>query len=454
MKNKFRFRIYGIETRRTLILAGPIILGQVGQVMLGVVDSIMVGHLGAVPLAASALANSIMINFLVFGFGLSSCISVLTSRAYGAEQHRECGEVLRHGIVINAVVAVAMVAVLEVLIPFAVLLNQPPDVVAEMTPFLRLITFSMIPALIGHGFKGFSEGLGDSLRPMIVFLSAIPLNGFLNWIMIYGKLGFPEMGLEGAGLATLLTRIIGMLWLMYWVLSDQRKEPYRPIEWFAKFRKSRIFEMMRVGIPAALQVLFEVGAFSFSAIMMGWLGTQMLAAHQIAINLASLVFMVPMGLSFAVAVRVGGAAGANNWKSAQRIGYGAMLMSLFFAAFFTVIFIVGRNFLPTLYIEDTDVVALAAQLILVAGIFQFFDGLQVVSAGALRGLLDLKVPTIITFIAYWGLALPLGYIGGFKLDEKGVGVWMGLCLGLAFAALTLGWRFRFLSRRQVMGQGL
>ncbi len=447
-----RVKIYAIETRRTLWLAGPIIMGQLGQIMLHVIDSLMVGRLGAVPLAASALASSLSIIFLVFGFGVSSCVSTLVSRANGAQNRFECGEYLRHGFLLNVSVAVLMIVLVELTLPFLVLLDQPAEVVAEAKGFMRLLSFSFLPVLAAQTFKNFAEALGDTMRPMIIMIFALPLNAALNWVLIFGNLGLPQLGLMGAGYATLITRTLAAIALMFLVLKSVRLEENRPAQWWIKFERSRFVEMLKVGLPSGFQSLFEVGAFSVAAVMMGWLGTKTLAAHQIAINVASLTFMVPMGLSFAVAIRVGNAMGAKDYQAARRIGLGAFGVAIFFAILFSIGFVLGREEIPKLYIDDPEVWALAGPLFLLAGAFQIFDGLQVVGVGCLRGLLDIRFPTVVTFVAYWVLSLPLGYVFAFWLDWKGAGIWTGLSIGLLVPAVLLTTRFNALMKKRLAEQ--
>jgi len=439
---------WSIEARRTLVLATPIIFGHLSQIMLGVVDSVMVGRLGAVPLAASALATSIFSIFLVFGFGTSSCISVMTSRANGSRNNFECGEVLRHGLFLNLALSFLMVIAIELSIPFLVYLNQPVEVLKEAKPFLQLISFSMIPTLWAQSFKNFSEAMGQARNPMIIFLLGLPLNAFLNWLLIFGNWGLPAMGLEGAGWATLITRILIAVGISVLVLRSVKMELQIPRQWLAKLSKTRAVQLLKVGVPSGFQSLFEVGAFSCAAIMMGWIGTTALAAHQIAINLASLTFMVPLGVSFAVAIRVSNAIGAGDHLAARRIGVSSLMLVFFVGVLFTLMFILGRNVIPLLYIDDPKVLEMAAILFIWAGCFQIFDGLQTVSVGALRGILDIRFPTIATFTAYWVLSLPLGYFLAFRLGWGASGVWAGLSFGLFIAAVSMGFRFLRITKVQ------
>lgn len=445
-----RIQIYAIESRRTLILATPMIIGQISHVVLGVIDSMMVGRVGAAPLAASAFANSIFMIFLVFGFGISSCISVLTSRAEGSGNNQECGQILKHGLLLNLAYGTFVAVTIECLIPFLDLFGQPEEVRKEAVPFLRLICLSAIPVLVAQAFRNFSEALGKPGMVMLVFLSSIPMNVFFNWILIYGNWGFPAMGLVGAGWATLISRVLASVFMIFLVRRQIAFELKFPDRWFGRYQRQRIFEMLKLGVPSGLQSLFEVGAFALATVMMGWLGTNVLAAHQIVLNVASLTFMVPLGLSFAVAIRIGNASGAGDFRAARRIGISAFVLTALAATFFTLIFLFGKNAIPLLYIKDSGVLEISARLFIVAGLFQLFDGMQVVAVGCLRGSLDVKFPTWATFCAYWVLSLPVGYVLGFVVSWREVGIWVGLSFGLFIAATLLSWRFLHLSRLKML----
>jgi MATE family multidrug resistance protein len=440
--------IYAIESRRTLILAGPIMLGQVSHILLGIIDSLMVGHLGTIPLAAASLGHSIFVIPLVFGFGVSGCISALVARADGENNLRECGEILRHGLVMNFVMALGLALLVEAFIPFMVYLDQPPGVLQEAVGFLRVISWSMIPALVFQAFKNYSDGMHKTGAPMVVMMSSVVLNAGLNYLLIFGHWGFPEWGLLGSGVATLITRLAMMVAMAILVLRSPAFEMSLPLQWLSRLQWRRFARMLSVGFPSGLQALFEVGAFSLAAVMMGWISAEALAAHQIALNVASVTFMIPLGLSFAVSIRVGNAMGMKLPAVARRIGLGSLAIALLMSIVFTLMFFLTRSVIPGFYSIDTQVLELAGVLFVVAGCFQLFDGLQVVGAGALRGLLDIRYPTIVTFVAYWVLSLPGGYWFAFHLKWGAAGIWWGLTLGLLVAATLLVFRFNRLTKQR------
>lgn len=434
------------ELRATLALAGPIIIGQVGQTLMGVTDSLMIGRIGKVPLAAAAFANGVC-NFLyIAAVGLLLPVAVLTARAHGARDSRQCAEYLRHGLALAAGIAVLVVLLLVGLRARLEWFGQPPEVLAAVGPFFTLLTLSLIPAFFFQVLKQYAEALGHPWMPMAILLVCVALNAVGNWLLIYGHCGLPALGLAGSALATLLARLAACLGLWFWLARRTELHAERPgvpgnAPWFAPLEVERLREMLRIGVPAAGQWLFEVGAFTAAALMMGWLGTVPLAAHQIALSCASFAFMFPLGLSSATSVRVSKALGAGRRDTLRAIGFGALAGGLAIMSCFALLFGCGGEMIARAFTGEPEVIALATQLLVVAALFQLFDGAQVVGSGALRGLSDVRVPTLVTFLAYWVFALPGGYVLAFPLGLGGVGVWTGLALGLAFAALLLGWRF-------------
>lgn len=463
------------ELRATLALAFPIVVGQVGQILMGITDSVMIGRVGKVPLAASAFANGVCNLVFIVGIGLLLPVAVLVARAHGARAPRECAEYLRHGLALAAVVGGAAVLLLAALGTQLHRFGQPAEVTAEVGPYLALLTASLLPSFFFQVLKQYSEALGHPWAPMGILLGCVGLNAGLNWIFIYGHFGSPALGLAGAGIATLLARLLAVLILWRWLMgrTELRAEwpsfarrrgaaadaalaeaaPARESgagadnpAWLARLSGARLREMLHIGVPAAGQWLFESGAFTAAAIMMGWLGTVPLAAHQVALSCAGFTFMFPLGLSSAVAVRLSKTLGEGRLPALRPIGFGALGAGLVLMSGFGLVFAFGGGWIARGFTPEADVIALSAQLLVVAAIFQVFDGGQVVGAGALRGLHDVKIPTLITFVAYWIFALPVGYFLAFRTPLGSVGVWAGLAAGLGCAAVLLGWRFHRLTR--------
>jgi MATE family multidrug resistance protein len=307
----------------------------------------------------------------------------------------------------------------------------------------------MIPLMIFQTFKQFIEGMSIMIPAMIISILANIINYIGNWILVFGNLGFPELGLTGSGYSTLITRIFMAAVILVYVLKANRFKEYNLSLILRKIDFILIRKILRLGIPSGSQYFFEIGAFSFSAIMIGWLGTTALAAHQIAINLASITYMAATGISSAAAIRVGNAVGSENIIETRRSGFSALILTISMMSFFALMFILFNNLFPSLYIKDGGVVSIASSLLIIAAFFQIFDGSQAVGLGMLRGLMDVRIPTIITFIAYWILMIPAGYILGFKLHLGIRGIWLGYIIGLAFSAVLLNFRFHIISNRKI-----
>ncbi len=434
------------EARLTLALALPIVVGQVSQMLMGVTDSIMIGRIGAVPLAASAFAGGIFSVFFVIGIGLLLPVAVFVSREHGAGDDRAGASWLQHGVALAVVASAAEILVMLGLAGAFHRMGQPPEVLAEIEPYYTIICVSLLPVLVFQVFRQFAEALGRPWVPMFIMLASVALNVLLNWILIYGKLGAPALGLAGAGWATLASRIAALVVIVVWLRRAPEFRNMMPATWVSGLRMTRVREMLRIGLPAAVMLFFEVGAFMMAAVMMGWLGATALAAHQIALSCAGFMFMFPLGLSMAVGMRIGKAVGEGRTDLLRPVAGGALAMSCAIMSVSAVGFALGGERLALGFVNDAEVVALAAQLLVVAAIFQLFDGAQVIGAGALRGLADVRVPAVITFIAYWLLAIPGGYVLGLHTRLGAVGVWIGLACGLAIAAALLAWRFRRLTR--------
>ena len=432
---------YKAHLKETIKLAIPVAIGQLGHIMLGVTDSIMVGQVGAVPLAASSLVNGIVFLIVVFGLGMTLAITPLVSIARGKEQKDQCGVILRQSLLLNTVVTLVLLGVLLLLADMIKYLNQEEAVAVQATSYAKIIAFSIIPFMIFQVYRQFIEGLAFTKPAMYVTLAANLVNVFGNWVFIYGNLGMPAYGLDGAGYATLITRSFMAAIMMIYILKAKRYQEYEPSFRFRNINWPVIKELVRVGVPTGFQHFFEIGAFSFSAIMIGWLGSTQLAAHQIALSLASVSFMIILGISAAGTIRVGHAYGRKNINDVRRSGFLTAIFASSVMACFGVIFVIFRDQLPLVFSEDPAVIQIAASLIIVAALFQISDGAQAAGLGILRGITDVRLPMIITFIAYWVIALPIGYILGFTLKMEVVGIWIGLSAGLSAAAIMLNLRF-------------
>lgn len=425
------------ELRPTVSLALPITAGHVGQMLMGWADTIMVGHLGVVPLAGSAFANTVLMVPFVFGFGLISAVAVRSSLGFGSGEPKKSGLSLRAGCWLAGGVGLLVVALIAALMGSLHVFGQPTEVNAAVKNYLLLCTLSVVPALISTSAKNFAEALSRPWIPFWILMTAVGLNVFLNWVFIYGNLGAPALGLDGAGLATLLARIFGAVAMVAYPLVSPSLSGPAQGSWFSPEIASEIRELVKLGLPVGTMHLAEVSGFSAGSIMLGWLGVTPLAAHQIAITCAATTFMFPLGLAQAVSVRVGQARGSMELHRCRPIVWGALLLSAGIMGIFAMVFIFCGHPIASIFTTDPELAALAAKLLLLAGFFQIFDGLQVVSSGALRGFEDVTVPMVIGASAYWAIALPISYYFAFFQNMGAVGVWIGFSAGLAFAAFAL-----------------
>lgn len=416
-------------------------VGQVSQMLMGVTDSVMIGHAGAVPLAASSFAGTVFNIFYVLGIGVMLPVSIFVSRAHGANRGEAAGEYLRHGLALalsfGAVETLLLVGLSTQLSRF----GQPPEVVAIVRPFFLLIGASFVPVLVYLGLRQFAEAMGRPWVPMFIMLGGVGLNVLLNWVFIFGHLGAPALGLTGSGISTLASRTLGAVVIFFWLRRDAVTRAAWPAQWRARLSLARMKEMLHVGLPASGMLFFESSAFSFSTIMVGWLGAIPLAAHQIALSCASLSFMFPLGLSIAAGMRVSRAVGAGERHRLRPIAFSAMAMAVAMTGIFALGYGFGGRLIAGSFVHDAPVVTLAAHLLIVAALFQVFDGWQVTGAALLRGITDVKVPAVITFAAYWAVALPIAYLLGIRGPWGAVGIWTGIATGLALAAVLLATRF-------------
>jgi MATE family multidrug resistance protein len=436
---------YKTHAKEGFHLAYPVMLSQLGHVTMGVADNIMVGNLGAANLAGAGLANVAFNFLLLFGIGVSYAITPLVSTADGERDDTKIASILKHGLLIN--LCNSLILVVIVLIGMNVLyhINQPPEVVVLSIPYLSIITFSLIPILVFQTFRQFTEGLSLTRIAMIIVITANVVNIGLNYLLIYGHGGFPALGLNGAGYATLTSRILMAVVFAGYVYLAPRFKKFRNGFSIGNYSKALLNKMLHIGIPAGMQFIFEVAAFDFSLVMMGWLGTQALAAHQIAINLATISYMTTSGLAAAATIRVSHFLGKKDFSNLRQSAYALLGVALLIMTAWAIFFIVGRNFLPLLYVHDAEVIAIAGPLLVIAGLFQLSDGAQVVCIGALRGLQDVKIPSLLIFISYWIIGLPLGYLLAFVLGWGAIGIWLGLLLGLTLTATAMFLRFKKLA---------
>lgn len=436
---------YKEDFRLNLKLALPLMASQLGQVAVNFADNVMVGKLGPAALAGVSFTNAIFAICLVFGMGISFALPPLISEAQGAGDDRRISSYFKHSLIVNAAFGLISMLILLAIIPYMKHLGQDPDILPHATAYMYYSALGMIPFMLFQTLRCYSEGLSETLPSMIIIILGNILNVILNYLLIFGHYGFPAMGAGGASLSSLISRVfmlIGILILFkYWknlwsYLSEIR---------FNVYKKSYFKKILNLGIPSSFQMTFELTAFSAAAIIMGFIGKIEQASHQIAINLASMTFMVATGLAMATTIRVGNQMGKGDIQKVKDVGYSAMIQITLFMIVTAIVFTLTRFLLPTLYMDNAEVVSLAAYLLLAAAIFQIPDGIQVINLSALRGLQDVKVPTVITFLSYWFLGIPCSYVTAITLGWGPIGVWIGLIVGLSVSAVFLTFRFHKLT---------
>lgn len=431
-------------------IAFPVMLGQLGHVLVGLVDNLMIGQLGPAPLAAVSLGNSMVFIALSLGIGFSFAITPLIAEADGAGDIQKGRSYFHHGAILCTINGIFLFIALLIAKPVLYYLDQPPEVVELAIPYLNIVAFSMIPLMIFQAFKQFADGLSQTKYAMYATLIANVVNVVFNYLLIYGIWIFPRLELEGAAIGTLISRFF-MLWFV-WEILRRKKKFAEYFKWGKKESlNSDVFKrLLNLGFPTALQMLFEVGIFTATVFLAGLLGTNPQAANQIALNLVSMTFMIAVGLGVTATIRVGNQKGLANFKDLRRIAMSTFLLVFLIEAVFALGFILLKDWLPTFYLDNVEVILLAAQLLVIAALFQLSDGLQVVILGALRGLQDVKIPTIICFISYWIIGFPVSWYFG-KADNLGsMGIWLGLLAGLSASALMLYIRFHYLSKKLIL----
>lgn len=435
------------EVKHTLRLGWPIILGNITQILLGIIDSAMVGAIHSSQLAASSFVNNLIGIPFILVIGLSMAISPLVAAAMGEGDHDKPLRILYNGIWVVGLAATLLAIAIHLGVDAVDYMGQD-KIVAELSkPYLIWMAWGMIPMALFMAIKQYADGLGKTQMPMYLSLASIPLNVLLNYIFIYGKWGAPRLELEGAGIGTLFSRLAIMIAIAFFVMKSKSFEPYRRhLKQQLQWRKDRLRDMLRIGLPSAMQYGMESSAFAISGIMIGWLGYIQQAAHQIAISLASLTFMVSLGISATGSIRTAYAFGQKDKAKVRQIGTTIIWMSIIYGVFCALLFISGRHVLPRFFNDEAPVLQYASALLVLAAVFQISDSVQAIGVGLLRGIQDVRIPTLYVSIAYWVLGIPSGYLMAFVLGMDVQGIWWGFVFGLSTSAILLSLRFLKLSR--------
>ncbi len=441
---------YNQDFRLNLKLALPIIAGQLGQITVYLADNIMVGKLGAVSLAAVSFAVALIAVPIVIGMGISFALPPLVSEADGANEKRKISQYFKHSFIINISIGLISCAIMMLCLPYLSLLGQEPEVVEIARGYIYYSAWAMIPLMIFLTLRSYADGMSETMPPMIAMIMGNVINIVLNYILIYGKFGMPALGVDGAGLSSMIARISMIIILV--LILFRWKDLWSHIQEcdFSTYQIPIFKKIFNLGIPTSLQMFFEISAFSGAAIIMGMVSSNAQAAHQIAINLSSITFMICSGLAMASTIRVGNQLGKKDFSALRNAGISVFLQVALIMGVFSIIFVVFRNLMPLIYIDDEVVIGIASTLLIYAAIFQIPDGIQVAALASLRGIQDVRKPTLITFFSYYIFGIPISYFAALHWGMGATGVWLGLLVGLFISATLLTARFDKLSKKQLI----
>ena len=438
---------YTKEFSYNLKLAYPVIIGMIGHTLVGFVDNAMVGQLGTSELAAISLGNSFVFLAMAFGIGFSTAITPLIAESDAKKNKSNTKSILSNGILVCIFLGAVLTIIVLIAKPIIYYMGQSEEVVNLAYPYITLVAISLFPLIIFQSFKQFSDGLSFTKIAMISTVIANLINVVINYILIYGKFGFPKLELVGAGIGTLISRVIMVLIIIYLIKSNPKINQYLDNLFSLKYSSIITKKIINLGYPSALQMMFEVGFFISGIWVCGIIGINYQAANQIALNLSSLTFMVALGLSVAATIRIGNQKGLNDYKNLKRIAISIFLITVLIELIFALIFIIFSDLLPWLYLENNnnfdvlETVSLASKLLIIVALFQIFDGIQIVAQGALRGIQDVKIPSMICFLSYIIFGVPIMIYLGLYTNLKATGVWIGFLIGLIIASILLSIRF-------------
>ncbi|AWG26900.1 MATE family efflux transporter [Flavobacterium kingsejongi] len=453
---------YKNEFSRNFQLAYPVILGMLGHTMISIVDNIMVGKLGTTELAAVSLGNSLIFIAMSVGIGFSTAITPIVAQADASDNKEEVRSAFHHGLFLCLALGIMLFLIVFVSKPLMYLMHQPEEVINMASPFINWVAFSLIPMVVFQGYKQFADGLSLTKYSMYAVIFSNVIHIFLNYMLIYGIWIFPKLGILGAALGTVISRLSMVAYMHYILSRNETLTMYFQDFSFNQIKKSMLKKITALGLPSSMQMFFEVALFTAAVWLSGSIGKTSQAANQIALSLASMTFMIAMGLSVTAMIRVGNQKGLKDYKYLQTVAKSIFVLALVVEIVFAGLFVLFHQQLPHLFLnmenitdlaDNSEVIAIASKLLLVAALFQISDGIQVVVLGALRGLQDVKFPTIITFIAYWIVGFPISFYLGEYTDLKATGIWIGLLAGLSTAALFLCLRFNYLARKLIHNNG-
>lgn len=449
---------YTKEFKYNLKLALPVIAGMIGHTFVGIIDNIMVGQLGVKELAAVSLGNSFVFVGMSLGIGFSTAITPLVSQYAAENDVLKTRKAFQNGLFLCTILGIITFLMLFFSKPLISFMKQDPEVVALAIPYLDIVAFSLIPLIMFQAYKQFADGMTFTKYSMFATIIANVVNVVINYLLIFGKFGCPKMGVIGAAIGTIVSRIVMLIFIHYALKSNEKLKAFIVNFDFKEVTKKMSNKIISLGIPSAFQMFFEVVLFTGAIWLCGRIGATSQAANQIALSLASITFMFAMGLSVTAMIRIGHYKGLGDYVTLKKVATSIFLLTLIFEIIFALFFLAFYQELPTIFIqmkelvindEKNEVMYIASQLLLVAALFQISDGLQVAVLGALRGLQDVKLPTYMTFVSYWLIGFPISIYLGLFTNLRAVGVWIGLLAGLTAAAVFLIYRFYALTNKLI-----
>ncbi len=446
-------KAYSLKTylpfyRRNLAIALPVVVTQLGGALVGLFDMIMVGHYSTADMAAVSFSNALFFTVMTFGMGAMMGITPLVGFVFVRNEIEEVKTYWNNGFIFCLLIAFLCSLILFVCIPLLPYMGQEPIVIEKALPYFICCVLSIFPFMLFCLQKQFLEGLGNTLVATVIAMIMNGLNIFLNYILIFGKLGFSPMGATGAGIASLLCRCL--MPVCFWVVMYHSKDWRIYIKLSnlkALLSKAKLKEITKIGLPIGGQTLLETIAFTATFVMVGWINKEAIAAHQIANQIADLTFMISLGIGAATTIRVSHQYGLGEIENLKRAAYASIHLGLMMSSLGMLLMIGLRNIIPLMFTTDEAVIPLASKLLVYAGVFQLSDGLQCIGASMLRGLKDVRMPVIFAAIAYLAISLPTGYLCTFTFNMGVEGMWVGFILGLSTAALLFHLRFHILVRR-------